>query len=136
MKKIVLVLFMFVLSTSFFKCESCKKDNKDANDIIINDDAGDDIQSETDEIVLEVRFNLDSEKYIVTSDSDQYEATYVEDKDYLYLIVEIDAKEGFSFNENTKVYINDNLQEDHISLSDNHKKITYKIKDPNWTPTY
>lgn len=135
MRKILLVLFMFVLSTSFFKCESCKKESNENNNIV-DDNSGEDKPSESDEIISEVRFSLDSQEYIVTSDSNQYEATYIKDKDYLYLIVEVDAKEGYSFNENTKVYINDNLQEDHLTLSDNHKKITYKIKDPNWTPTY
>lgn len=136
MRKILLVLFMFVLSTSFFKCESCKKESNDENNNIVDDNSGEDKPSELNEIISEVRFSLDSQEYIVTSDSNQYEATYIKDKDYLYLIVEVDAKEGYSFNENTKVYINDNLQEDHLTLSDNHKKITYKIKDPNWTPTY
>ena len=132
MKKILLVLFILFVSSSLFNCNSCNKPNENDNPITPPVEKPD----PKDENITEVYFTLDSQKYIVTSDSDKYVATYIKDNNYLYLVVEVDANDGYNFSEDTKVYINNELVSDHLTLSENHKKITYKISDPNWTPTY
>ena len=119
MRKIKLTIFIMLLLVSLIGLIGCNKKN--------NSD---------DKTISEVYFNLDTKKYIVTSDSDKYVTEYIKDKQYINLVIEIRANDGYVFSKDTKVYINSNLEEEHLSLSDDNKVITYKIKDPNWTPTY
>lgn len=84
--------------------------------------------------VTEVRLNVDNKKYTVEALDTMYTATCSHDSQYVYIIVKVTLLIGYTFNEEgIELYVNDTLIDpSKYTIEDN--VITYKYKDPNWSP--
>lgn len=92
-----------------------------------------------DNIIREIKINLDTNNYVVSSCSNRYQAMIDKPLDYIYIKTIITLNEGLVLSENFKLIVND-VEEDlkyiKVEKKDEIVVVTYQINDPNWTKPY
>ena len=98
---------------------------------------------ETFNVLHEVKIDLDTRNYTVTSNSSDYQSEIKKPLDYLYIITIIkftkEPSVDFCFKvynvvKGTEVVVEE--KDYTMEYSNGEYTITYKISDPNWTPYY
>lgn len=98
---------------------------------------------ETFNVLHEVKIDLDTRNYTVTSNSSDYQSEIKKPLDYLYIITIIkftkEPSVDFCFKvynvvKSTEVVVKE--KDYTMEYSNGEYTITYKISDPNWTPYY
>lgn len=95
----------------------------------------DEIIDEIEGRIKEVRINLDTAKYSVSCDSEDYSAIIEETKNYDFIVTIITIAEGKKLSNSFKLYVN-NKEIDKSLYTVNDSVIRYSIDDPNWTDIY
>lgn len=92
-----------------------------------------------DNFVREIKINLDTTNYVVSSSSTQCSVLIKKPLDYIYINTIITLNEGLVLSENFKLIVNDiEINKEKYSIDDQNGLvvITYQIDDPNWTKPY
>ena len=93
-----------------------------------------DLVEEPKDPIKEVRLSVNNKKYEAESLEDMYKATCNHDAQYIYVTVTVTLLLGYSFDKDgVDLYINDKLI-DPTKYTIDGNVITYKYKDPNWSP--
>lgn len=85
----------------------------------------------TDDRVSRVDVNLDTLKYTVSCDSDQYIVS-MRDPDYVQIIIDVKLKYGFEYSIDVALFVN-GIRADSETYIVEDNKIIFTIEDPNWS---
>lgn len=89
-----------------------------------------------DNYITEMVISLDTKTPFAATNDERFSVKASNSKDYNYIYVDFEVKNGYKLFSLAKVIINDEMAKESLEVSSDNLSARIKIKDPNWSDIY